>query len=335
MLGYRLFLADGSTDIVQQPTATVTPEPAEERVEVVTTPEEITPTPTLVIEETEEATAEPTAEPTATPTIKPITQPTGAPTAAAITQVTSVIQIEEHLKNGGFDEGFDEATGLGSNWQGFTTGSASMAFSQETAGPLIHDGSSAQRISIENAYEPDRYAGIYQKVEVSPNQTYTFTIHGQVRSLFGDVDQSGYGYRVQYAVDQQGGEDWQAITDTAWVELPWGEEPLYSAQFSFSEYTSQITAESEQLTLFVRVWNKWADPKLVEYTLDSLSLVGPTVSVVNVRPTGTEEELIDQALPVTGTGDPNNFMNDGRFWGALLILLLLIIGAIYRTKWRW
>ena len=41
----------------------------------------------------------------------------------------------------------------------------------------------------------------------------------------------------------------------------------------------------------------------------------------------------DQMLPVTGQDDPASLLYDGRFWGALLIILLLAVGATYRGKW--
>ena len=50
--------------------------------------------------------------------------------------------------------------------------------------------------------------------------------------------------------------------------------------------------------------------------------------------TGQSEEMVDGALPVTGTDDAP-LMQDGRFWGAVLVLLLLVSGAVYRAKWSW
>ncbi len=361
----RIFLSGGGTDVVQPP-PTATAEPTEEGPDVIVTPEDSTPTPTRVIleEPTEESTQEPTVEPTEEALPEPTVEPIVVTSSAADFAVPApperaVVQIEELLKNGDFEEGFDETTGVGLNWHRFSNGEAAIAFSREASEPFIYDGFGAQRISIENALYTDRYAGIYQKVDVVPDEIYTFSIRGQVRTLYGDINASGYGYRVQYAADHNGSENWQTITDTDWIELPWDEQQLNTSKVDFLEYTGQIESESDQMTLFVRVWNKWADPKLAEYTFDSLSLVGPkpgSVMMVSAdtaietatdtgtdtsagTPTGTSagagEELIDQPLPVTGTGDTANLIKDGRFWGALLVLFLLAIGATYRAKWRW
>jgi hypothetical protein len=127
------------------------------------------------------------------------------------------------------------------------------------------------------------------------------------------------------------------------------------------EYTTEVVPSAETITLFIRTWNKWADPGEAHFTLDSLSLKGPSVVVNTVEvqaaavggstsdeeftpgqtaseTTTTEtsqEELVNNGLPKTGSGDDNNFMSDGRFWGALIILLVLAAGATFRSKWSY
>ncbi len=358
VLASNIYFRDDGTDVAKPPSPTPTAEPTDEGPDVVITPEDgQTPTPTRVIEEEPEpeATEEEAApeedseeedsaeESSPEPTVEPTTEPEPTSTAADFAGVPStvtVFQIDNILDDGDFEAGFDEDTGVGLNWENFKTGAAIISFSEETAEPFVKTGASAQRISVQTATETDRYAGIYKTVEVVPGESYTLTIHGQVRTAYGDVNDSGYGYRVQYAIDNDGGEDWQAITQAAWVELPWGEQLLHTSDVSFSEFTGQIIPESDEITLFIRTWNKWADPKLVEYTLDNISLVGPagTVIIAGTETAATEttdEEMIDQPLPMTGTGDAADFMQDGRFWGALLVLLLLGVGAVYRAKWRW
>lgn len=338
-LAVNLFLRPGD-DVAGGDTPTPTVTPTEEGPIVIVTPEgDNTPTPTRVISEqpTEEPTAEPTSEPTAEPTATPAPPTPAASSGADFTPSSgqTVYETRDIIKNGGFEQGFSDM-GVAQNWQAFKTDSAVISFSAETFEPQIHAGSSAQRISVENAFQPDRYAGIYQTAEVVANQPYTFTIYGQARSLHGDLEKSGYGYRVQYAVDNKGGQDWQKVPADAWVEFPWGEQLLNAPNPEFSMYTTVITPAANEITLFVRAWNKWADPKLVEYTFDSISLVGPDPnSAILVSRPGDEEQMVDGALPVTGEGDFANFMADGRFWGAVLVLLLLAAGAVYRARWSW
>jgi hypothetical protein len=334
-------LLGGGDDVAGGDTPTPTATPTEEGPIVIVTPEEeITPTPTRVVGETPtaEPTAEPTEEATPAPTIAPtvVVTSTGADFTLSPSDTTSAgvsLEPSERFVNGGFDAEFDDS-GVGTGWQYFKTDGAIVSFSSEEYAPLIKEGSSAQRISVQEAFEPNHYAGIYQTVKVVPNQLYTLTINGQVRTYYGDVEQSGYGYRVQYAVDLDGGQDWRKIPENAWVELPWGEEKYGSDAPEFSEYSTVVTPTSDEMTIFIRAWNKWADPKLVEYTFDSLSLVGPDPAKVVVQVV-TEEQMVDGALPVTGAGNLADFITDGRFWGALLVLVLLAIGATYRAKWTW
>ena len=349
------FYSGGDGVAADTPTPAATP--TEEGPVVIVTPEdEATATPTRVIDEepAEEPTAEATevaSEPTEEPTpVLATSTPTDAdfvPAPPDTESVPAVLQTGDILKNGGFEEGFDDL-GVGADWQYFKTDGAVISFSGETIENLIQAGSKAQRISVDQAFQADRYAGIYQTLEVVPDETYTFTIYGQTRTFFGDVEQSSYGYRVQYAVDFAGGDDWQQIPVEDWVELPWGEEAIDASEPTLSEYSVEITPTSNQMTLFVRVWNKWPDPGLVEYTLDSLSVVGPipgtavasttastTSSSDSSTTTSTEQEMIDQPLPVTGTQGISNFMGDARFWGGILVLVLLAVGAVYRAGWRW
>jgi hypothetical protein len=274
---------------------------------------------------------------------------------ATTVETVAVTMIDEILKNGSFEAGFSD-DGVGVDWETFKSGAATISFSPETTDPFLRDGQSAQRISIDRAYEANQYGGLFQTVEVVPGEIYTLTLHGQIRSGLGSEFSSSYGYRLQYALDESGAEDWRAITDTGWVELPWPEQSLDVSNITFSEYSESFTPQTETVTLFIRGWNKWPDPGLAEYTLDALSIVGPvqsstemveTVVVVtgdsdaaggDVASAATPQadgEMIDKPLPITGAYDDFSLMQDPRFWGAVLVLMLLAGGAMYKAHWRW
>lgn len=380
VLIYNVFIAAGGQNVAgETPTATpISTEETEETGEDTTTSENTTPTATRVISEepTRESTEEVTVEPTTEPTTEATTEPTATPAAAASSTTggtgstggnaststrtveveVEVAQIEEILKNGGFEEGFSD-DGIGINWQGFSNNRGVVTFSAESAIPFIKSGQAAQRVSIDKGVEPDQYGGIYQKVTVTPGQVYTLTLNGQIRSGFGDINASSYGYRAQYAIDYEGGENWRAIPSEDWVELPWDEQGFEAAEFTFSAYSTQVTPTADTMTIFIRGWNKWPDQTLGEYTFDGLSLVGPVTRTMTITrtetgigpmtssgegsgssgtasTTGQSEEMVDGALPVTGADDAP-LMQDGRFWGAVLVLLLLVSGAVYRAKWSW
>jgi hypothetical protein len=355
LLIYRIFVEEEDGGIVGEaatatPTLALTGEAAPE--EAATPGEEATtPTPTRVIAE-----ASPTAETTAEATaglVGPQTPSTSPSPAVVVTRLPATAtpaapggavstppgvtarppRIEQLLKNGDFEEGFDEA-GVALQWDSFKNDSAVVIFAAETAPQYVKSGAAAQRIIVVQAMQGNRYAGIYQPVQVVPDQPYTLTLNGQIRTGLGDINASSYGYRMQYAIDEQGGTNWMRIPDQAWIELPWDEQRFDDPDPQFLSYTTVITPTSETLTLFVRTWNKWPDPGEAQYTLDSLSLIGFLPG--STTDTGTaREQLIDGGLPTTGASDPPGFIHDGRFWGAVLILLLLASGAIYRARWGW
>lgn len=334
VLIYRVLTENGGDEVAAD---TPTPSPTEALPTVIATvaAEEPTPSPTRVIAE------EPTIAPTATPLPEPSPTPPPPVPPTAI-QPTSAADLslpvraepgspENRLANGDFEEGFGDQ-GVGLNWQSFTNGGAVVSFSSEAAGPYVKSGDSAQRISIAAASEPDRYGGIYQQVEVTPTQPYTLEMHGQIRTGVGDIQASSYGYRMQYAIDQTGSDNWRQLPAEAWVELPWDEQLLGSPDVQFLAYTTVITPTTEELTLFIRAWNKWPDPGLAEYTLDSLSLIGRSPGPVMLAAEAGPSDG-NALIPVTGDNGPASLLSDGRFWGAILILLLLAGGAMYRRRW--
>jgi hypothetical protein len=329
LVAYLIYVMSGSggQPVVENPTPT--PEPSPTGVQVIVTVEEgPTPTPTLVVVET--PTPAPTEEPTATPVPEPTSTPTQkSPAELELSPVISIGKIEDLVKNGDFESGFNP-DGVALDWHSFNNDSAAINFSTEMAGPYVKSGLRAQRITLSQATQPNRYAGLYQQINLASGRIYTLTLYGQIRTGFADVKLSSYGYRLQYAIDSTGGDKWQDVPEKAWVELPWDEQALNSSAVKFLDYTAPISAASNKITLFVRAWNKWADPGEVQYTLDSISLVGPSL----VSKPVTQEALIDQPLPTTGAGDSAGFIGSGRFWGAVLVLLLLATGAIYRAKWN-
>jgi hypothetical protein len=351
VLIYRILTA--GDEIVGGPipgsTPAVTAEPA-----VTTTPAEPTATATHVLSE-ETVTVVPLAE-TATPTATSNATPTRPATATAAAPVVSNQgprpgEIKNLLKNGDFEAGFDQR-GLALQWEPFRNDSFQAIYTNETF-PYVESGSSAQRITIVNATQGDRYAGLYQQVDVVPNQVYTLTLHGQIRSVPGDINLSSYGYRMQYTVSQAGLKNWENVPAADWIELPWDEQPLNASVTKFYSYTTTLEPASAKITLFVRAWNKWAVPGEAQYTFDSFSLVGPasvagplqtsagapgTTSITSsTTTTGTTPggDIIDKGLPQTGAGEDRTVSQDGRFWGGLLILLLLAAGAVYRARWSY
>jgi hypothetical protein len=356
LVAYLIFNIFFGTDnqVVGGPTPASTTEVTTEPT-VTPTPAEATPTPTRVLsEETPTIAASADEDETATPTptaARPTPTPTQRATAAAPVVSSTQPQpgeIKNLLKNGDFEAGVDQR-GVALQWEPFRNDGFQAIYTHETF-PYVESGSNAQRITIVDATQYNRYAGIYQQVEVVPNEVYTLTLHGQIRTGLGDVNQSSFGYRMQYALSQTGLQNWQNVPEADWVELPWDEQLINASVTKFYSYTTTVEPTSARITLFVRGWNKWPDPGEAQYTLDSFSLVGPsavaaplqtsaggagTTVTSTTTSTGTTagDLMIDKGLPTTGADDDHNLMQDGRFWGGLLILLLLAAGAVYRAKW--
>jgi hypothetical protein len=263
-----------------------------------------TPTPTRVVAE---------AEPSPTP------QPAATEAEGFIAEVSAPL-VGERVRNGSFEAGFEDHT-VGLGWESFNNGGAIFEFLEETWPPAVFDGRSAQRIQVREASQPDRYAGIYQTVNVVPGETYELTLHGQTRTGEGDIQASDYGYRMQLGIDYDGGGGWTAVED--WVELPWDEQRFDSESLFFYDYVTPVVATGSRLTIFIRTWNKWPDPGRVEYTLDAISLRGLTPS---------EEIAIDKPLPETGNPGSSSVDGWARLLASVVVLGLLVAGAIWQIR---
>lgn len=208
------------------------------------------------------------------------------------------------IRNGDFEQGFQPDYHVGYDWGAFSNGNATMGWSADSWAPVVMAGQNAQAIEINGARERDRYAGIYQTVAVVPGQQYKLTIHGLIRSSEGSIAASNYGYRLQYAIDHNGGTAWELLNNEAWQELPWDEQPLAKPEetaYRIDTYSTTITAQSNQLTLFVRGWKKWVDDGSAIFNLDEISLVGsvPTAQAASLAEpvSSPAEETVTQASP--------------------------------------
>jgi hypothetical protein len=201
--------------------------------------------------------------------------------------------LQNLIRNGGFEQGFQADYGLGFEWNSFNNGNALVGWSADTWSPVVAAGENAQAIEIKHAGEQDRFAGIYQTVSVVPGQQYKLTIQGLIRSTEGNIEDSNYGYRLQYAIDAKGSTAWELLSEAAWQELPWDEQPLAEPEennYRIDTFSTTITAESDQLTLFIRGWKKWVNDGSGIFNLDEISLTGfPTnFEVVAAQPASLE-----------------------------------------------
>jgi len=154
---------------------------------------------------------------------------------------------------------------------------------------VVYDGEHSQLLEINTfcrgASQPNRYAGIYQTLSVTAGTTYELCMHGLLRSLPGDPDPASWGYTPQVGIDQTGGTDWSALTVDDWTDVPWdtvhprtappGLDPDLTADEKMDSFCMDVTAESDSLTLFVRLWKKWpTNNREVLLNLDGITFEG-------------------------------------------------------------
>ncbi len=273
------------------------------------------------------ATTAPYATPSPTPSRKPTSttvpeiEPGEEVTASEVTAASEEVRapgVTERVRNGGFEGGLEDEN-LAPGWSTFNNGSAIYEFLEEVWPMAVYDGERAQRIQVEGASQPDRYAGIYQTVDVIPGGTYRLSLHGQIRTGLGDIQASQYGYVMQLGIDYNGGQDWTRVDN--WLDLPWDEQRFDARELVFYDYEAAVAPPGPQMTLFVRTWNKWADPGPVEYTVDEISLTGPYASAA---------AAINDPLPVTGEADPSITVSVL----ASILVLLLVVGAGWQAYRR-
>ena len=300
-----------------------------------------TPTPTLTVAlatptPTTTATPLPTAteEPTRTPTVEPATQggeaeePKATAMATAAGQSGRVVvpsfESGNAILNGSFEEGFDQ-DGIANAWTAFaTTSGAVYAWEEETDAAHVSHGERAQLMRIMGPGKPNQFVGIYQTVEVVPGETYTLALHGLIRSSLASEDYKPLAFRLQWAVDERGGTDWNAVEWVDWTELGWNDVKLNKKWPEMNAYVVQITPQADKLTLFLRGWSKWAFfQSEVKFYVDGVFLEGPVPAARGAGAPPAEQA----AMPTTG---------GNRGWAIPIAGVILVLGlAFWEVRKIW
>lgn len=182
------------------------------------------------------------------------------------------------LANGNLEGGFyrESCGDVGNNWNCFTNGGdVTYGFYDEQWTPVVSDGSHGQLIEM-NTFErpipdPDRYAGIYQTVNVPSGAQCTFSMRGMIRTTkFGG---DPWRYRVQFGTSYGG--DWRSVNN--WIDVGWDTYYDRLAPGEFSSFTHDFTTSGNQQNVYVRFWKKWGIPEEeVLLNLDSIALTCPS-----------------------------------------------------------
>jgi len=185
------------------------------------------------------------------------------------------------LTNGSFEHGFTSQPGcgmVGYGWNCFTNGGAAgYGFYDDQWQPVVADGGHSQLIEINTKGmmqgDPDRYAGIYQTVQVTEWEDYTLNVRGMIRTTRHEGDPWRYRVEVGYTPGRHA--DWRAVTN--WRDVGWNTYYDRLEPGSFSDYSTRFTAKDDFVTIYIRVWKKWGAPEEeIDINLDAISLAGPS-----------------------------------------------------------
>ncbi len=198
------------------------------------------------------------------------------------------------LANGNFENGFSNVSGcgmVGNGWGCFTNGGTVTYGFYDDQWNRVVEGQHSQLIELNTmqfaASEADRYAGIYQQVNVVQGATYQFQVKGLMRERSPNPVEDKWRYRIQWGYTTDGSPDWTKVTN--WVELPWDNIYERTNPGSLQSFSTSLVAPSNKIAVFLRVWKKWGTPyKELDVNLDSISLFGPGSGVSPIT------------LPVTG-----------------------------------
>jgi LysM repeat protein len=185
------------------------------------------------------------------------------------------------LANGGFEQGFSSQAScgmVGGGWQCFTNGGlANYGFYDDQWERTVAAGKHSQLIEINTKGimlgDPDRYAGIYQTVPVLYGSTYLFNLSGMIRTTLMDGDP--WRYRVQVGWTYGPSASWQGVTN--WTDVGWDTYYERTNPGAFSSYSTNIRADSDYVTVYIRAWKKWGvGNEEIDINLDAISLLGPS-----------------------------------------------------------
>lgn len=213
------------------------------------------------------------------------------------------------LGNGDFEGGFASQAGcgmVGAGWSCFTNGgAATFGFYDEQWSRVVASGLHSQLIEIngKGMMQPDhdRYAGIYQTVAVADWEEYELRLSGWIRTTVHDGDPWRYRVQVGWTAGKQA--DWTKVSN--WTDVGWDTYYDRLNPGGPSSFRTKLKAESDYLTVYIRVWRKWGVPEEeIDVNLDAIALNGPSpyrhghhgkVVVEPVGPTYTAPVVIPPA----------------------------------------
>ncbi|NOX60892.1 MAG: LysM peptidoglycan-binding domain-containing protein [Chloroflexi bacterium] len=238
-------------------------------------------------------------------------------TIAVISSLANSPTTGELLVNGGFEEGFIAKDGCGMVAQGWgcfnTGGRGGYGFYDDTWGPVVASGAHAQLIEINTKKDfgdPNRTAGIFQKVPVVKGETYDLTFKALMRA--DDLASGGDPWRYVMLVgfSHDGGTDWSAA-EVQEVDVGPIQDRLNPS--GYYNVHVKVKAKGDYLTVFIAGRMKWGDwNREVNFNVDDVSLKGVVVSKpATPTPTATPKPDITPTVEPTEPPPVTKLVCDG------------------------
>ena len=210
----------------------------------------------------------------------------------------SLVNADNLITNGNFEAGFYGAPELGfeppesgaipNNWSWYKSQAYGKynIYGIEGFGLVCPDdfrlftgNDFSLSFHMQSTDQPDARLGVYQTVNVVPNQQYLFAISGTIAAQHG-ADTPDINNRIELLFDHTGSSDWHAIPHEDWTPLPWQEQEL---EFKTSGpddpdlakvegYYTIVKARSNRMTVFIDAWRKWPNWRTTIFTVDCISL---------------------------------------------------------------
>lgn len=177
--------------------------------------------------------------------------------------------------NPSFEAGFVIGLDVPHGWNYFYNDPAAVGFHDDQWSAVVAHGRHSQLIEIHRSTIDHTYAGIAQTIKVVPGQAYWLALKGLVRTDDAAAVASDSKYSFEYAVDFDGQQDWQQVTN--WVKIPWKVQarsgPADGAPLRIDAYEARVTSKTSRLTLFIRAHKAFADEHEGNFNLDQVQLI--------------------------------------------------------------
>jgi hypothetical protein len=201
----------------------------------------------------------------------------------SVSNIGSLQALTNAIQNGDFEQ--NPASSIATYWQPYDNGQAHFGWYDEKWPEAVHSGKHSQlmEIFLVEGNAPDRVIGIYQTVNVVPNRVYSLTFFALMRTdapiELRNKDQYGMDWGIDYS--GQGKyhlvQTWLPMTMTEQLRIGSNSVSNDEPGHLFYELiTGTIyTANSSQLTLFIRGVKREPTGTEVNFNVDDVSLLGP------------------------------------------------------------